>query len=141
MVAPELAPDTHPTTVAPYVTPPMDVPRFVPAPPSIPSYTPPRIAPPTTAPADPFILNGPMVSDGTPLPKLTGAYGPSIGYGYAPPAPGAKHIPVSASDTSPTTLPTVTTWGERLSTNHYRGAFLALAVIVLLIVAYRRWRG
>lgn len=135
--APAQAPDTFPTTVAPYVAPPSS------------------IAPPTAATGDPVILDRPLFrpapSPPSPIPLYGGTQsdpldptkgttsGPSIGYGYTPPARTSLTVPSSASDTTPTTLPTVTTWASSLPA-HWQ-AIAAVVLAIILLVVYRRRRG
>jgi hypothetical protein len=132
MVAPELAPDTHPTTVGPYEAP-LSAPKLVPLAPAPTPYSGPRIAPPTSATGDPFI-DPVLLTPSVAAPSSS----PSSGYSYTQPSLTLQ-TPTSASDTSPTTLPTVTTWASKLPSHWYIYAAVVLAVV--LLVAYRRSRG
>jgi hypothetical protein len=70
---------------------------------------------------------------------------PSIGIGYSPPAPAVLRAssdlaaPATAADSTPTTLPTVTVIGSKI-TSHWQ-IVAAIALALLLFVAYRRWKG
>lgn len=105
-----------------------------------------------TAPEIPPALGGPdpipkPPSGYRPLPPTLGGpdpVPPSIGIGYTPPRTPAVNVvtaPPGAVDSSPYQLPTVTTVGTAAVRNPYLAGAIAAAVIVLLVVAYRRWKG
>jgi len=125
--------DIHPTTVEPYTAPI--------APPDVAILDPIRLAgpvfgpPPATAIVDPIVDH---THDAPPSWFSSG--GPSIGIGYTPPVRRSIDVPASAADTSPTTLPTVTTWARNLPSN-WRVIAAAAVIALILILAYRRWRG
>jgi hypothetical protein len=120
---------------------------------TVPDYSPPpALTPPERAIGDPVFASPPRFgpsspSTPTPTPSSGGGAtppsgGPSIGYGYSPPPSGrtVDVAPFSGTDTTPTTLPTVTTWGSRVT--EYRAWIgLSIAIAILIYVVYRRRKG
>lgn len=94
-------------------------------------------------PRDPLMIDGGGGSAPTPparVPDLPGKFGGGGGGGGGSGPTITVNVPPSLAPDAqgPTTLPTVTTWGNAVSSHWQLAAAIALAVVILLAIRSRR---